>query len=163
VADAARQRAWTLRDSVVGKFEVGPISDTFVTGFDYQETLIDAVAGVRTPFQALPTLNHDGHTPTGMPRGEDSWTHQFFVQDQVQYKRFYLLASIAYTSTDANDAGAEEKSGAWTPNLGPLCDLSKNVSAYATYQRAYVPQNMALLAGSVMASRSTLGKVSKSV
>lgn len=149
-----RSYGFDTDNHIQAKFTIGPVKQTLLAGFEYQECWTDNSSPPdwrgTAPFPAvvLPAVSGDYAYSDGHKRYFDN----VYLQDQLSWGRLHVLASIAHgTAWDSSTASQS----AWTPNLGVLYQLTDSVAVYANALRSFNPQSGSLLLGGGMASPST--------
>ncbi|ALP68499.1 TonB-dependent siderophore receptor [Paraburkholderia caribensis] len=159
LSGSIRQRAWSLQNSVEGKFSTGPVSHDLVFGFNYQRTLVNAGAGVDAAGVAIANIYTYWPTEDIVPVGEytqqNGYSNQFYLQDQMKYGRFRLLSSISHGQSWSQTSTSSSTNSAWSPNVGLLYQLTDDIATYASYQKTFTPQGNILLVGGAAASAET--------
>jgi iron complex outermembrane receptor protein len=161
LATSVNQRALSFQESLEGKFATGAIAHDLVAGFNYQRSLISAAGAVDMagifPGSIYTNTPPEDAFPAGAPSAQSGYSNQFYLQDQVKYGRFHLLASISHGQSWASSSTSTTSDGAWSPNIGVLYQLTGDLAAYASYQKSFTPQANLLLIGGATAG-AELGK-----
>ncbi|WP_144156303.1 TonB-dependent siderophore receptor [Paraburkholderia sp. BCC1885] len=164
VSSSAHQRAWSLQESLEGKFHTGPISHDLVVGFNYQRSITTTAAGVDLtgifPGSIFTSTPPEDAVPTGNggTAAQFGYSNQFYLQDQLKYERFHLLASISHGQSWSNTSTSSSTSSAWSPNVGALYQLTGDIAAYASYQKTFTPLGQVVLVGGAAPPAAEQGK-----
>ncbi|WP_213769112.1 TonB-dependent receptor [Caballeronia sp. dw_19] len=162
VAGSDHQRAWSFQESLEGKFHTGVISHDLVAGFNYQRSITTTAAGFDAagifPGSIFTNTPPEDAVPTSAgAAAEFGYSNQFYLQDQLKYGRFHLLASISHGQSWSSTSTSSSTSSAWSPNIGILYQLTGDIAAYASYQKTFNPQANVVLVGGAAAA-AALGK-----
>jgi iron complex outermembrane receptor protein len=124
-------------DGTLGKtLETGPLTSNILGGVTYQQERPVLDLAMHGPaFRPLDDLSlpawGNAAVIKRIPNDTDSFSA--FLQDQINWGRLHLLASITY-----NTAWNDKRSlHAWTPNAGISYDLTDYATVYASWMNSY--------------------------
>jgi iron complex outermembrane receptor protein len=134
-------------------FSIGPVKQTVLAGFDFDEFWGSQEQGMAFaiapfPIASLPAVP----SPYRFIDNGKSYADNAYLQDQLSWGRLHVLASVSYGSSWASQTALQS---AWSPNFGVLYQLTDSVAAYANLFRSFTPQNGVFLAGGVAAPPQT--------
>ncbi|AIY41083.1 Ferrichrome-iron receptor [Collimonas arenae] len=154
-AQASTSYGWNLENNVHGTFHTGPVKHTVLAGVavNYSWFAVPlAEIGPAVPAtlsrDSLPEIPSTKLTPYE-PASELYYTN-WFLQDQLGWRRWHLLANIGYTrawshSADLQTAAVTSLHPQSKPiyNIGLSYQLTDNVTLYANRQKSFVLQAQA--------------------
>ncbi|WDD92098.1 TonB-dependent receptor [Burkholderia sp. FERM BP-3421] len=141
------QRSWgfSTDNYIRARFSIGSVKQELLAGFNYSLSWADrnmSDMNMQAPFPApsLPAITN----PRYFYEGVKNYFKNFYLQDQLTWGNFHVLAGIAHGTTWQQGDNSE---AAWSPNIGVLYQLTDSVAVYANALRSFVPQGGALLMG----------------
>jgi iron complex outermembrane receptor protein len=150
-----------IENSVRGKFQTGPLQHTMLIGMSYGQTRLGAYSDASSPDSVIvPWPLSDLHLPpvTGpknlITSDDTFYTTNFFLQDQLTWGRWHMLANAGYEQERNNfssDIDSDGKVHDTSPpknvpvyNVGIAYRLSENAALYANTFRSFTPGNTIL-------------------
>lgn len=151
-AQQSTSYGWNLENSVHGSFRTGPLKHTVLAGMalSYSWRTV-TMAQIGAPMMAtlerssLPEVPAGNLTPSGpaVTLNYNNW----FVQDQIGWRRWHFLANLGYTrawshSTDPQTAEVTSMHPLSRPvyNVGLSYQLSDKLTLYVNRQKSFVLQ-----------------------
>jgi iron complex outermembrane receptor protein len=144
-ASEASNYGWTVENSVRGEFHTGPVRQAVVAGMAYndswQSTVMAATSGTELyafPLSAnLPPIDRSGLTPA-FGRASQHFSNMF-LQDQLSWGRWHLLANIGYASawSSSADVPVPPRYSKPTYNFGLTYRLNDGVTAHVNRFKSF--------------------------
>ena len=139
---------------VNGKVDTGPVSHTILGGVDYLEREYWADFSNRvveqTPFNIFnPTYGIFPIPPFERPqdvedRSDDPFdgfeSTALYLQDEIGFWNDRVRLTLAGRYTMLETQGKEEDDNEFTPRVGLSVDITSDLTAYALYDRTFLPQ-----------------------
>ena len=139
---------------VNGKVDTGPVSHTILGGVDYLEREYWADFSNRvveqTPFNIFnPTYGIFPIPPFERPqdvedRSDDPFdgfeSTALYLQDEIGFWNNRVRLTLAGRYTMLETQGKEEDDNEFTPRVGLSVDITSDLTAYALYDRTFLPQ-----------------------
>ncbi|RKP57780.1 TonB-dependent siderophore receptor [Pararobbsia silviterrae] len=143
---------WAFDNYLTAKYSFGKLKSVTMAGFDYVDSRTEQYQSESTGIMVVGVGDGWGTAPNAQTDGPyDGYTIGYqefggFIQQQFEYERLHILASIRASSywampTFSTDAPSPHET-AYTPNVGVLYDLTDWVSAYANYMRGFYPSTL---------------------
>jgi iron complex outermembrane recepter protein len=150
-----RMDDYSLQTSVVGEFATGAIDHTLLIGVDLNFNRLDE-AFTRVELNSPSPLNVFNPEYGLVPRPDLSGLTPFpafdtesdrvgvFLQDQITIlDNVIIVGGLRYDSVDFRNVedGTGQSNSAWSPRLGVVYRPLENLSLYASYAQAFVPNS----------------------
>lgn len=146
----------SIENSVRGTFQTGPLQHTLLAGMSYGQTRLGSYSdvsvldGVSVPWPPSGLHLPPVAGPASLIASDDTfYSTNFFLQDQVSWGRWHVLANAGYEqernnfSTDIDSNGVERNTSppknAPVYNLGVAYRLNDNIALYANTFRSFTP------------------------
>jgi iron complex outermembrane receptor protein len=163
---------------MVGNIETGEFAHRIVVGLDYMyKDLLQKDISARdigvfdllNPIYATPDIASYGATEASWsPWGTTLKTTGFYLQDQIQFEQWEILAGLRYdsfktTGFEVDSVSPEQSDNQLSPKLGVVYKLNEQQSIYATWMTGFLPPegwlNMEMYGGPFKPSTSELFEI----
>ena len=162
-----QSKNYSLQTNIIGEFATGSIEHTILFGVDLNRSqerivslgdfLTSLPLNIFNPvYGQPPKLSEDAYPLFG---GDDVTTNRLgvYIQDQISFNNFKLLAGIRYDTVDqktiripgqfTSSGEATQNDDAFTPRLGLIYQPIPSLSLYASYSRSFTPNSARTSAG----------------
>jgi iron complex outermembrane receptor protein len=153
----AKSYGWNVENSVHGSFFTGPVKHVVLAGVALHHSwrpapLIEIGNPVLASLSAdsLPEVSQSGLAPMQGSSSQNYHTTNWFLQDQLSWRRWHLLANFGYTKAWSHsiDAQAGEDTALHPRskpvyNIGLAYQLTDSMMAYVNQQKSFVLQAQA--------------------
>lgn len=138
-----RTRIDALDNHVEGHFDTGALKHTLLLGADFsrQREDVESGTGLSTIDAYAPVYgNRVEPDRTALPRTRQR-NAGFYVQDQIRWNNWILLAGLRHDRTSATTEGSDAaKDSATTQRYGLMYALPSGWSPYVSYAESFTPQ-----------------------
>jgi iron complex outermembrane receptor protein len=154
---------WATQNYVRAKFDFGKLKTTTLVGVDYttfHQTQSNPTTG--TVFNSIPNVLAGVDLPAlymTQPASGYGIVYRktgIFLQEQANYERFHILASIRRDhyleggTTDGRPASRGTNQSAYSPSIGAMYQLTDSVAVYANYMKGYMPATATTYLGTML-------------
>ncbi|WP_321893078.1 TonB-dependent siderophore receptor [Paraburkholderia tropica] len=137
---------------VQAKFNIGPVRQTLIAGFDYSVYWSSNWAGSDYALVPFPSDNLPGvSTPYSHSDSGRSYFNNVYLQDQLSWKNLHVSASIARASDWTATLASQSQ---WLPSIGILYQLTDSLAVYANDLRSFMPEPLPTAGGGVTPPQS---------
>lgn len=141
----ARTRMLGLDNHLEGHLATGPVQHTLLVGAEYSRQRQDKREGTAySAIDAYRPVYGPGHVPVTRLSDEPRTTQRnagIYVQDQMRWSRWILVAGLRHDRSTAGTAGtAAETTTATSRRLGAMYLLPSGWSPYLSYTESFTPQ-----------------------
>ena len=161
--DDQRNQVW--QSEVTGTVKHGDMTHKLLFGFENMKSnfkyafydqfgcddLNNCWGGYSKNFGAVLPAPAGGFTGGSTPDTSGSRTNAFYVNDQISWNAWRLMAGIRHDNVTTSSGSTEESSSANTGRLGLMYLFTSQTSAYFSVSESFVPNTGTRLGGGVLA------------